>query len=128
MILLWYWRHSSYCCEKFASVYDAVAYAEAADDEGYMSFDHIEVDGQIPDLTEIRRQIENDRMSDKQEYIRVDGWILEIKDTKGTKEACFLASSRYREELEAMVVDIDPSRVVIKPSSIFVRVDKLDPN
>ena len=126
MILLWYWRNHSYYCEKFSSVYDAVCYAHVAEDDGMISADHIEVDGEIPDLTEVYRQVEEDfkKSEDryKSEYVEVDGWVLSLRDTKGTKQSCVIASSQYRDELEEQAKGFDPSRVIIKPSTISVRV------
>ena len=126
MILLWYWRNRSYYCEKFSNVYDAVCYAHVAEDEGLMSVDHIEVDGEIPDLTEVYRKVEEDfkRSEDKyrSEYVQVDGWVLSLRDTKGTRQSCVIASSQYRDELEEQAKGFDPSRVIIKPSTISVRV------
>ena len=126
MILLWYWRYSSYYCKKFASVYDAACYAYVAEEAGSMFADHIEVDGKIPDLTEVYRQIEEDFKRDedeyKSQYVEVDGWVLSLRDTKGTKQSCVLASSQYKDELEEQAKEFDPSRVIIEPSTISVRV------
>lgn len=91
-----------------------------------MFADHIEVDGEIPDLTEVYRQVEEDFKRDEDEYkskyVEVDGWVLSLRDTKGTKQSCVIASSQYKDELEEQAKEFDPSRVIIEPSTISVRV------
>ena len=132
MILLWYWRYYVYYCQEFSNVYDAVSYACSVEDDGWASVSHIEVDGEVPDLTEVYNQVRADNAKDEEElgskYVDAPGWVFELKDTIGTKQTCYIHSSQDKDELEEMAKGFDPSRVIIKPSTIRVQVDKLNHN